>query len=334
MLDKKRSLKRSLLGGIASFLLLGISAFLLLNQQYVKDQISYRSFEPSASVKALEKNISFTEKGAFYFYAQQPEIEGSEAFNKSCQRQEVGNPILGCYVTNKIFVFDVTNEKLEGIEEVTAAHETLHAVWDRLSKSEQESVGALLEAEYAKQTDNAELKERMEYYKRTEPGQLQNELHSILGTEIKTLSPDLEAHYAKYFSNRQIVVGYHTKYATVFSDLKRRADSLYAELTSLSVSIQTRSDQYDINVAQLSRDIGAFNTRANNAEFTSNNQFNRERAVLLTRTNQLDADRASISTDIDQYNAKYDEYQSISSEIEVLNKSIDSIKDLQPAPSV
>lgn len=334
MLDKKRSIKRGLFGGLLSIVILAITAFVLLNQQYVKDQITYWSYKPSAAVQSLEKSIDFSDKGKFYFYAEQPAVDGSDTFNKNCQRQEVGNPILGCYVSGRIYVFDVTNEQLNGIEEVTAAHETLHAVWERTSDADKAKLSSLLEAEYAKQSDNTDLTQRMEYYKRTEPGQFDNELHSILGTEVANLSPELEAHYKLYFNDRQKIVDFHTKYAAVFAGLKSQSNTLYNDLTTLGASIESRSSQYNTDVKQLSADINAFNARANSGDFSSIGEFNSERAVLLNRSNKIDADRLSISSDIDIYNAKYSDYQKVSTEIEALNKSIDSIKDLQPAPSV
>lgn len=334
MSDKKHSLGRSVVGGTLSVIILALATFLLFNQQYVKDQISVWSYTPSASIQSLEENIDFTSRGAFNFYAVQPKIEGSESFNADCQRQEVGNPVLGCYIANRIYIFDVSNTQLDGIEEVTAAHETLHAVWERMSDDDRAKVSTLLEAQYAKMSGDSDLTQRMDYYKRTEPGQFDNELHSILGTETAQLSPELEAHYDQYFGDRQKIIEYHTKYATVFTNLKNQSDSLYGELTTLGASIDNRSTQYDSDVKQLSADIGSFNDRASNGGFSSRSQFNSERATLVQRSNQLDADRASITTDIDTYNAKYKEYQQVSSAIEALNKSIDSIQALQPAPSV
>ncbi|RWZ78840.1 MAG: hypothetical protein EOT05_03785 [Candidatus Microsaccharimonas sossegonensis] len=334
MSGKKHNGTRALLAGLFSFVLVGTALFLLFNQQYIKDQITVWSFKPPAKVQNLEKNINFTNKGAFYFYAQQPEINGSTDFNKNCQRQEVGNPILGCYIASRIYIFDVTNTQLNGIEEVTAAHETMHAIWERMTMSERTRMSVLLEAAYAKLGSNANLKQRMDYYKRTEPGQFDNELFAIVGTEIPNLSPELEAYYKQYFNDRQKVVDYQAKYAAVFSGLKSQSDSLYTQLKTLGASIEARSTQYDTNVKQLSADIASFNARANNGGFSSMNEFNTERAALLKRSNQLDADRASISAAIDTYNATYAEYQKVSSEIEALNKSIDSIKELQPTPSV
>ncbi|HEY8886336.1 MAG TPA: hypothetical protein VIM31_02425 [Candidatus Microsaccharimonas sp.] len=334
MSDKKHSLRRTLVGGLFSIAILGIAAFISLNQQYVKDQITVWSYKVPANVQSIESRIDFSSKGKFFFYATQPEVDGSDKFNADCPRQEVGNPILGCYSSGRIYVYDVTNTQLDGIEEVTAAHEMLHAVWERMSDADHTRIGALLDAEYKTLGANTDLTERMSYYQRTEPGQFENELHSILGTEIGSLSPELETYYKQYFNDRQKVVDLHSKYNTLFMNLKQQSDSLYSELTTLGASIEARSAKYDTDVKQLSADITSFNTRAKNSDFSSINQFNSQRTALLARSNQLDTDRASISADIDTYNAKYAAYQTISTEIETLNKSIDSIKDLQPAPSV
>jgi len=334
MSDKKSSSTRALIGGLLSIIILGMAAFLVLNQQYVKDQISVWSYQPTSAVKSIESRIDLSGKGQFYFYATQPEVDGSDKFNADCPRQEVGNPILGCYASGRIYVYDVTNTQLDGLEEVTAAHEMLHAVWERASSAEQTRIGTLLRAEYQTLGSNTDLTDRMNYYQRTEPGQFENELHSILGTEVGNLSPALEAYYKQFFTDRQKVVDLHSKYSEVFKSLTAQSDALYSELTTLGASIEARSVQYNSDIKQLSADISTFNSRANSGDFTSISQFNNERATLVARSNTIDAARVAISNDIDTYNAKYADYQKVSSQIEALNKSIDSIKALQPAPSV
>lgn len=334
MSDKKPSLKRSIIGGGVSIILLAAAGFLLLNQQFVKDQISVWSFTPSSGIQAIDQRIGLTGKGKFYFYATQPQIDGSDQFNADCPRQEVGNPILGCYAAGRIYVYDVANVELDGIEEVTASHEMLHAVWERMSPSEQVRIGTLLRTEYQKLKSDTDLTERMEYYQRTEPGQFENELHSILGTERGNLSPELESYYGQYFTDRQKVVDLHAKYDAVFTGLKKQSDSLYEELSTLGKSIETRTVQYNADIKQLSADIAAFNSRADSGSFSSISQFNSERSALIARSNQLDTDRDAIGNDITKYNGDYAEYQKVSTQIEALNKSIDSIKDLQPTPSV
>jgi hypothetical protein len=333
MSAKRPRLVTGIIGAVFSLLIFGFAGWLLLNRQYAIDQVSVWAYDRPTDVASLEERIDLTQTGSFYFHASQPVISDAEAFNQQCPRQEVGSPILGCYAMGRIYIYDVTNEQLNGIEEVTAAHEMLHAVWQRMAPEEQSRIASLLRTAYD-QLASSELKDRMSYYERTEPGQFENELHSILGTEVAGLPSELEAYYARFFDDRSKVIAFHSQYSGVFIGLSERADALYAELTELATSVQTRSDQYNADVAQLSRDIESFNRRANSGEFDSMDQFNQERNSLISRSNRLEAERSAINNDIDTYNQKYAEYEDVAAQIEILNDSIDSINDLQPAPSI
>lgn len=333
MLDKRPRLVKGIIALVASVLIFGFAGWLLFNRQYAIDLVSVWSYERPASVQAMEERIEFTDKGTFYFHASQPVVSTAEDFNQQCPRQEVGSPILGCYSMGRIYIYDVTNEKLDGIEEVTAAHEMLHAVWERMSPYDQKKIGALLRTEYAR-LDDAELKERMDYYDRTEPGEFENELHSIIPTEVDDLDPKLESYYAQYFEDRSRVVALHDQYNSVFTKLADRADVLYEELSELGPAVESRSAQYNQAIAQLSADIDAFNARADSGDFSSMSEFNSERESLLARTNQLEIEYNALNRAIESYNDKYEEYQSIATQLELLSDSIDSINDLEPAPSI
>lgn len=333
MSDKKHSRVGVVVAIAMSVLVFGFAGWLFLNRQYAMDQVSVWAYDAPASVKVIEERVGFSNKGAFYFRATQPEVAEAETFNQDCPRQEPGSPILGCYNEGRIYIYDISNDQLDGIEEVTAAHEMLHAVWERMSSSEQQRVGSLLRAAYGKLAD-PDLKERMDYYARTEPGEFENELHSIIGTEVPTVGSELEQYYAQYFTDRQKILELHAKYDTVFKSFYARSEALYAELNALAKSVESRTTQYNTDIAQLSADIDAFNARANNGGFTSAAQFNSERAALVARSNQLESDRDVINAEISSYNTKYEEYQSLSVQIEALNSSIDSIQGLDPAPSL
>jgi hypothetical protein len=101
----------------------------------------------------------------------------------------------------------------------------------------------------------------------------------------------------------------------------------------LSISIQSRSEQYNKDMNKLSSDVDDFNTRAANRGFSSQAQFNNERASLIQRTNKLDADRVALNADIDTFNRYYVEYEEIAKKLEVLNSSIDSFKKFDQVPS-
>ncbi|MET0980276.1 MAG: hypothetical protein ABWX90_03410, partial [Candidatus Saccharimonadales bacterium] len=309
-----------------------ITGLLLVNRQYILDSISVWQYSPTPEITAFVERTSMSDTGEFLFYASQPSLEGSQAFNDKCSRVEKSTAILGCYNGRSIFVYDVPNPKLDGIREVTSAHEMLHAAYDRLNDAQQAAVDKLVEDEYAKLSGDAEFAERMAFYARTEPGERDNELHSIIGTEVASVSPELEAHYKKYFDDRSKVVALHAKYASVFASLQARGGELSAQLTAIATSIDQRTGVYNSSVEALNADIAAFNKRAASGGFSTQAQFNAERSGLIAKVSSLEDLRASIDRDRKQYEALREELTSIASESETLNKSIDS--NLAPAPSI
>lgn len=308
------------------------AALLFLNRQLVVDQLSVWQYKPSEAVAQLVQRTSMNDHAEFYFYAAQPAIEAAKTFNEKCASKEEGAAILGCYNGRNIYIYDVTDPKLDGIREVTAAHEMLHAAYDRLSNDEKIKVSALLEAEYEKLKNNAEFAERMAFYARTEPGERANELHSIIGTEVASISPELETYYKKYFDNRSALVALHEKYASVFLALQKRSDELSTQLEDLAAKIDMQSAAYNAAIEQLNSDIAAFNTKSASGGFSSQAQFQTERNALLARARQLEQSRASINNLISQYNQLRNELESIASQSEALNRSINS--SLAPAPSL
>jgi hypothetical protein len=316
-----------------SLLLVAGATWLFFNRQFVADHITVWSFKPSTAVETIERRIKLTDDGKFYFYATQPIVADADAFNVDCPRQEKDAPILGCYTQGKMFIYDIKNSALDGVKEVTAAHEMLHAVWERLPSEEQTRLGTLLLTDYNKY-GTEELTSRMAYYERTQPGEVINELHSILPTEYRTLSPELETYYSRFFEDRQLIVLLNEQYSAVFNDLVDQIDTLYEEITQLGAQIETDRTSYTASVTALDRDITSFNQRADSGGFSNITQFNNERFLLVGRSNSLEALGAELSADIDRYNAMLEQYETIASQLESLNRSIDSISDVQQAPSL
>jgi hypothetical protein len=221
---------------------------------------------------------------------------------------------------------------LDGIREVTAAHEMLHAAYIRMNNDDKSKVDTLLEVEYKKLENNKNFMERMDFYARTEPGQRYNELHSVIGTEVAEVSSELETYYDKYFSDRQKVVELNIKYSSVFQKLESRANELSEQLSTLESDISNRSAQYNTDVQILNHDIATFNRQVSNGEFSSQEQSIYERATLMDRAANLDVVRTEINNDITKYHSILSEYNSIASQSKKLNNLIDST--LAPAPSI
>ena len=316
----------------AFFLCVTGAGLLFINRQAVLDQVSVWQYEPSEVLTSFAQRSGMNDTGEFYFYATHPSLLEADAFNKECDRKEESTAILGCYNGRNIFIYNVPNKDVDGIREVTAAHEMLHAAYDRMSEADKRRVDALLETEYAKLQGDTEFSERMAFYARTEPGERDNELHSVIGTEVSNISPALEEHYKKYFSDRGKVVALHQKYASVFSGLQTRADTLSAQLTQLGDKIEADSTAYNKAIIQFNQDVSDFERRASNNEFSSQSALDRERDALLARADQLDTSRQTINDNVTRYNALRDELMGIASQSEALNRSIDS--SLAPAPSL
>ncbi len=334
MLRTKHSKSQGYIASLVVVLLsVAAALFLLVNRQLVLDQVYAWQYKPSAEISAIAERTSMSDQGEFLFYASHPTIEGSEVFNAKCAKVETSAAILGCYDGRNIYVYNVTNPKLDGIREVTAAHEMLHAAYMRLADGERTKVDALLEAEYAKLSGDAEFADRMAFYARTEPGERDNELHSIIGTEVATISPELEQHYKKYFNDRNKVVALHTQYASVFASLQSRSKELGDQLTTLADEIEQGSSAYNGRVSQLNRDIASFNARASEGGFSSQSQFESERTRLTARVAELEDLRTVINENRTSYNRIREELISIASESDALNRSIDS-SSLAPTPSL
>ncbi len=321
---------------IVSLIILAIFAAaagtLFLNRQWVIDQISVWQFKPSTEVRSLASGVSLSSNGTFIYYASQPSIESTQRFNDLCGRTEQSTAILGCYNGDRIYVYDVTNPRLSGIKEVTAAHEMLHAAYKRLSDSDKKRVNELLDTEYNKLKDDQKFADRIAFYARTEPGERENELHSIIGTEVDIVSPELETYYQRYFTDRHKVFARYAAYSAVFKEIETKTNMLSASLKLLAIKIETETAQYNANVKVLNQDIVTFNARAKNGGFSSQSEFAAERSVLSDRALTLDATRRSISSDLASYESQRKELESISTEAAALNRSIDST--LAPAPSL
>lgn len=321
----------SVVSATITVLLLIASVWLWFNRQYVVDQVTVWQYQPTAEIHQFADRTTMTDSGRFYLYASTPSLEKSQDFNQKCDRKEATAAVLGCYASGKIFIYDVTDEQLDGIREVTTAHETLHAVYQRMDAAEKARINGLLEAEYAKLQNNPELVERMAFYQRTQPGEQNNELHSILATEFPNLSPELEDYFSKYFENRQAVVDLHTKYAQVFNSLKAESESLADRLKTLASEIQADSSSYNQTVSRLNDDIESFNSRASSGSMTRA-QFDTQRQALSTRLSRLDTQRTSIDASIRSYETLRQQYNELADTSQKLYDSIDST--LAPAPSI
>lgn len=331
-MSRVKSRRASWVGWSVSALLIIGSVWLWAERQYVVDAIQYYQYNPTSAVKEVASDTGLTNDALFTFYATRPSVESSQAFNQHCQRKEADSPILGCYSANRIYIFDVTDDRLEGVKAVTAAHELLHAEYERLPDTEKRRLQPLLQAVYQNVTDS-DLEARMDYYEKTEPGEAFNELHSIIGTEFGSIGPELEKYYARYFKDRQSLVKLHDKVDQTFESLSEEADNLVNQIERLAYSINSDTQSYNQQIASLNQAVESFNTRASRTGgFTTQNEFQAARQQLVNQSNQLGDFRQQIQLNIAEYKKLLARLDAINAESASLNQSLDST--LSDAPTI
>ena len=194
MVDRKRSRRFRTIGLITLGLIIATSLLVYSNRQLVSDTISASQYQASPEMQSIIDRISLTSAGDRIFRASHPTLNASESFNENCSGVEHSESdlIIGCYTGDKIHLFEITDERLDGIVEVTSAHELLHAQFDRLSAQDKAQLAAQLRQEFEVQAErDPALRERMKVYEHLSPESFANELHSVLGTEVSDLSPEL-----------------------------------------------------------------------------------------------------------------------------------------------
>lgn len=273
---------------VGLLLFIGIGA---LNYDTLMDQYALATYRPDAQLAAFQTRVGLTAVGRAKLYRSKPQFDQKTIFNTDCDTQP-HELELGCYYKGRIFILQIGNLSLSPEMDVVTSHELLHSVWSSLSTPEKAKLTVELERVYA-QVANPDLKDRMAGYAKSEPGEEANELHSILGTEFPGLSPILEAHYARYFTQRSQVVAAHALYQNVFDsrrlELEKELSQIRAEKAQLT-SINRLLENYRLN-----GQISAYN-------------------ALVPKQNAL----------VDDINAKITTYSQGVDEYNGLSKSLDS----------
>lgn len=311
--------KRTLVS-VATTLLIIVSVGLLwLNRYDIYDWAKLRNYTAPAQVSLLADQTALTDYGRKLFYINTPQISDKQQFAEQCKVREQ-TIVLGCYNGTNIYIYKVDDPKLVGVEQVTAAHEMLHAAYDRLSGSEKKKVDTLLLAAYNRLNDQR-LQELIAGYEKSEPGQTTNELHSILGTEQRNLGPELEQYYKKYFTDRSAVVTYAENYQKIFDDLKSQVETYDAELSLRKSEIDRRQASLAAESARLTQQKATMELQKNSGQIAA---YNAQVSGYNSAVRQYNAEIVAVQTLIDEYNALVIKRNSVTIEQQNLAKSIDS----------
>lgn len=321
-----RNDKKYLVIGVpAIVVLILVLVGVILNYGVIRDFMVGMRYQPSAEMNEIRTELDLTDAGMRIFNASQPELMEKVSFNQKCREAENESAILGCYTEEKIYVYDVIDEELPGVRELTAAHELLHATYARMSDEEKM---ALVESLTRVFEENQELLgSEIEMY---DIEQKQEELYVRAGTEIGDLSAELEKHYAKYFKERSKIVGFYEGYIAIFREIEKKLKDLIEQINSLKSEISTKTAEYEAGVESLNTKIREFNECAGTLNcFTSTVMFNNQRVGLISEQQRLKTVYDEISGLISRYNTLVSEYNENALHGQVLNMKINSSESVE-----
>jgi prefoldin subunit 5 len=311
-LRSKQYIWRQLFLWVILLLIIASGVMVWLWHDTILDWVHTRDYTPPQDIVTLADDTTMTPYGKRLFYVNFPVIQDKTQFNVSCPDASHEVAVLGCYSGNRngIYLYRVADARLGGITQVTAAHEMLHQAFDRLSPGEKKRVTALLQDYYDHKLSDKNIKDKIDSYKKLEPNDLVSEMHSVFGTEVDTLPPDLETYYKQYFTDRSKVVAFRNRYVSAFSererqvavydaqrdDLKHRIDQAQTDLTTWEKRLRDQRDQMNgylaaNDVERYNALVPAFNAQvaAYKAKVTSTNDLINEYNSITDTRNTLTA---------------------------------------------
>ena len=317
----KRSRKKLWISLVILAILAGIATAVILNRVWIIDFVRGMGYEPTSEMARIRDELELTDRGEFLFKATHPKLSEKDDFNKNCrQAGDSEIAVLGCYTNNDIYIYNITESELNGIRELTTAHELLHAVWARMGENERKNWETVLNRVY---NDNQEiLKDEIETYVSSER---QEELYVRAGTEIKNLPASLEEHYAEIFKDQDKIVDFYDKYISVFKEIEERMNELKSEMDEMGGEIDLKTKEYERRSGQLEADVVSFNACAKQAGcFETQAEFYARRRELVSEQEALNTLYEELNRMIQEYNALVNEYNSNVIKSQDLNQKINS----------
>lgn len=214
---------------------------------------------PTAEVVTLADEAHLSDEGREVFYATVPQLLDATAFAGRCTEGHASTPVhaggaVGCYLpsTGTIVLYQPTDARLRGFVVETAAHELLHAAWERLTDDERTALEPLLESEVATLAADDPLHEQLAGSVGDHPENRPTELFAYVGTQVWRdggLAPDLEATYARFVADRAALVAVHDGWEGTLDQLSADLETASQALTDQEYANATARAQLQAEAA-------------------------------------------------------------------------------------
>jgi chromosome segregation ATPase len=320
---------------------------------------------PGDAIEQLALDTTMTRSAQRLFYRQNPQIEPRQEFYMTCSKVVEQGVTLGCYkkrgMTGQISIQQVTDRRLAGIMEVTAAHEMLHAAYELLSSGERDELASRL-VKASSRVKDQRLINVLNNYRERDIELYHNELHSHLGTELANLGdPQLEQHYQRYFRDRQQIVAFADKSRRTIRQLDEQAEALKPQIDALETrlkQIKPELDQAEAELKASSAELERLQAQLEQtkteaeAAFSQNNtaanqlvanfdqqkaEYNRQVSIHNQRVERQKERVANFNVEVDDYEQKIDRYNAAAREERTIldglksesQKRLDQITDIK-----
>jgi hypothetical protein len=300
----------------------------LWQRQAILDWWHLRGYMAPSSVAQLASDDTMTPYAQRLFYVNHPTITTGTGFSSHCPSGGEKTIVLGCYLgaDDGIYLYNVTDVRLHGVEQVTAAHETLHAAYRRLSDTERQQVDSWLTNYYEHDLTDQRIKDTIAAYKKSEPNDVVNEMHSVFGTEVPNLPTQLEDYYKRYFTDRSTITNYAAQYQNEFTSRQAQITAYDAQLKALKPQIDANEASLNEQKTSLDDQSKQLQSERSSGQIAAYNAGVPEYNAAVNSYNALVSTRKELIT---QYNAIVDQRNAIALEEEQLAKALSS--DAVPA---
>jgi uncharacterized protein YukE len=296
---------------------------IIIQRQAISDWWRLRGYQPPSSIAKLTGQDTMSNYTKHLFYLNKPQLLSSvTSFRQHCPENE-DTIVLGCYhpVEQGIYIYNVQDPSLQGVAQVTAAHEVLHAVYGRLSAKDRTYVDGLLNDYYQHNLTTSRVKAEIQLYKKTEPHDVTDEMHSTFGTEIANLPPALENYYKRYFTNRQAIVAYEQQYEGEFTSRQTTIQADDQRLTATKQQIASKESDLTNQLSQLNAERSQLDGLLSSGDSST---YNSRVADYNGKVNSYNTGVADLQSQIAQYNQLVTARNLVAGELTTLDKAVDT----------
>jgi len=302
---------------------LSILGLLAANKQNINDWWRLRGYQPPAAVASLASQDTMNDYTRHLFYLNRPQLLPTvSGFRQYCPENK-DTIVLGCYHSgqNGIFIYNVQDPALAGVQEVTAAHEVLHSIYARLSTKDRNYVDGLLEDYYKHGLSDPQVKAEVKIYQQTEPHDVMDEMNSTFGTEIANLPAPLEAYYKRFFTDRSAIVAYEQKYEAVFTTRQNTVNQDDQQLKSMKQNIDSEQAALETQLSQINTDQNRLDSLRSSGQISSYN------AAVSGYNSEVDAYNKgvdSLGSDVAAYNQSVASRNQVAGQLTTLANALDT----------